>query len=66
MIRRKRIKDLERDLNAAQAELREVTRQGHEREPVLRNLEKAVADNGLLELLLTQMEMTRRRRRRLT
>ena len=63
MIRRKRkISDLDRQLEDAHAEHREVVREGKEREPLLRRLQHEFEDNGFMERLIVGMEQTRRRR----
>lgn len=62
MIRRKRrISDLDRQLENAHAEHLEVVREGEEREPMLRRLQQHLADNGFVERLVANMEQTRRR-----
>lgn len=62
MIRRKRkISDLDRQLEDAHAEHREVVREGENREPMLRRLNQNLQDNRFVERLIVGMEATRRR-----
>ena len=62
MIRRKRkISDLDRQLEDAHAEHRQVVREGKDREPLLRRLQQQVEQNKFAERLIASMEQTRRR-----
>jgi hypothetical protein len=61
MIRRKRISALKSELRRARQEGVDVRREGREREPLLRRLERQLAENDFAQRLVQAMEQSRRR-----
>lgn len=59
--RRRRLRDLDRQLHETRREHERLVREGREREPRLRRLERELQDNQFLERLIASMEQTRRR-----
>jgi hypothetical protein len=59
--RRKKLRDLARQLHETRREHEQLVREGREREPRLRRLEREFQDNQFLERLIASMEQTRRR-----
>jgi hypothetical protein len=59
--RRRKLRELDRQLHQAQSEHARVVREGREREPLLRRLERELQDNSFVERLVAGMEQTRRR-----
>ena len=59
--RRRKLRELDRELREARREHERLVREGLEREPQLRRLARELQDNQFVERLLESLEQTRRR-----
>lgn len=61
IFRRRKHRDLDHELRKTRSEHERLVREGREREPLLRRLERELQDNQFAERLVASLEQTRRR-----